>query len=257
MLKHSGSCIGNADPGCRKKRPTRIGRGRSWLVPKIPIAAVVLLLLSWRPGYGATMQDVSNAVAAATAGNCTGEAQQYSSNNKIGFTITQKCFHPGNVMGQYNVWLGNDCMDGFGNHFSGGPYTGFGCNYSFITWAYACDGTTGMVTITPSTSVYRRCFTSTVTMYCDGSTTQTGGYLDLGMDCSALTTSPCPVGNRSTPQNCYTSAVVGTIYPVCDLNDPCCGDPTCDNPEPNPPTPNPNAPDGPPGDPYGSCSNQS
>lgn len=197
--------------------------------PLIVIIAIsTILILTGSAGYCYTMTDVDNAVAAATTGYCSGEKRP---NGQKGYDIVKKCLIPTNTLAVYGIFMGNDCLDGYGNHFSGGPGAGGGCNGSYSTWAYACDNTLNGVSITPTTTVYRECWQSSVTVLCDGTEIiNRGGYIDLGLDCSYMTKSPCPWSINNSEDSCYSTTVT-TISPVCDDSDSCCGsnNPCCDS----------------------------
>jgi hypothetical protein len=192
------------------------------------VASVTFWLSCCSIGYCYTMEDVDLAVANATTDLCSAEQEQYISNNQIGFNIYQICLQPKNVMAVINIGLGNDCMNGYGDHYNGATI-GFGCNGQRVYWAAACDNTSNRVPITATTPVYRTCYLWTAKVYCDGTeSTPSGSYIDLGMDCTAMITSPC-VSIKNSEDNCFKKTLFTTIYPVCDGSDPCCGsqDPCC------------------------------
>ena len=196
----------------------------------VSVSVAIFLVFTCTAGYCSTMQDVEAAVAAATTGNCTGHMQ---ANGQGGYDVMQTCLIPGNTLAVFSVILGNDCQDGFGSHFPGGPGQIGGCNGVMGSGvAYVCDNTVNTVAITSSMSGYRSCYVSSVTVLCDGTEiSNPGGYIDLGLDCSFITQSPCPISVSNPEDSCYETKPVASFSGVCD--DFCCGspDPCCGTPD--------------------------
>jgi hypothetical protein len=189
-------------------------------------------------GYGFTEQDVSDYIAFLQAPNCTVSKKPFTTDGKLGYSISRTCFHPERIKSTSSIISGEVCKDGYGYYFPGGPHPApGGCSGGEVWSADACDNTSNYVQLSAGTMIYRACRKGTLTTYCDGRTEQTDGqWLDLGIWCYYITKSPCPIQALSNV-SCNDTEDLASFYPVCkeDDPDPCCADPAkCGEKDPRP-----------------------